>query len=105
VTGPAQVFESPRPIYVKDDKFRQDFSTPAVDTGSRRKKTAKYILSRLESDVSNRDCDPDTDPATIEHILPENPGEEWIGSYPEKRWEEDVYRIGNLTLLESYANR
>ncbi|MEA3412894.1 MAG: DUF262 domain-containing HNH endonuclease family protein [Pseudomonadota bacterium] len=104
-THPSDVFTRLRGIYVKDEKFQQDFSALAVDTGSRRRKTAKYILSRLESDVSSRECDPDTDPATIEHILPENPGEEWIGSYPEKRWDEDVYRIGNLTLLESSANR
>jgi hypothetical protein len=104
-TKPADVFAKLRSIYVDDDKFRHNFAMMSLDTGGRRKKIAKYILARLESDASGRDCDPDTDPATIEHILPENPSRAWENTYPEGRWDEDVYRLGNLTLLESSANR
>jgi hypothetical protein len=104
-TSPAQVFALLQPIYVEDGKFRQDFALLAVETSGQRKKLAKYILARLEEDASGRACDPDTDPASIEHILPEIPPEEWIQDFPRERWEAAVYRLGNLTLLEPAANR
>lgn len=101
---PAAVFTKLRPAYVDDVKFDQDFASFVIDTSGQRRKLAKYILARLESDASNRACDPDTDPATIEHILPENPGPGWE-TVPETYWEASVYRLGNLTLLEASANR
>lgn len=104
-TSPAAVFEPLKPIYVDDGKFRSDFSLLSVTTSGQRKKLAKYILARLESDLSGRFCDADTDPATIEHILPENPSDEWIPTIPREQWESAVYRLGNLTLLEPSANR
>lgn len=103
--GPAAVFERLKPIYVQDGKFVQDFALLATDTGGQRKKLAKYILARLEADASGRACDPDTDPCTIEHILPENPPDYWAEHFPRERWEAAVYRIGNLTLLEPALNR
>jgi hypothetical protein len=102
---PAQVFERLKSIYVDDDKFRQDFALLALDTGSQRKKLAKHILARLEGDASDRACDPDTDPGTIEHILPENPLDDWADYFPREQWDESVYRLGNLTLLEPALNR
>ena len=104
-TTPAAVFERLKPIYVDDGKFRNDFALLSVDTGGQPKKVVKYLLSRLEEDASGRSCDPDTDPATIEHILPENPLDDWSQLFPRERWEAAVYRLGNLTLLESAANR
>lgn len=103
--APAAVFQHLRPIYVEDGKFEQDFVRFVVDTSGQRKKLAKYILSRLEQDASSRAVDPDTDPATIEHMLPENPAEAWEATFPRERWEMAVYRLGNLTLLEPGANR
>jgi hypothetical protein len=69
------------------------------------KKLAKYVLARLETDASGRACDPETDPGTIEHILPENPAQSWTAMFPEQLWEANVYRLGNLTLLEPGLNR
>ncbi|MCC7485537.1 MAG: DUF262 domain-containing protein [Burkholderiales bacterium] len=102
---PGAVFQLVRGVYVDDGKFEQDFGGFAVDTSSQRKRLAKYILSRLEHDASGRAVDPDTDPASIEHILPENPVDSWDASVPRDRWEMLVYRLGNLTLLEPGANR
>jgi hypothetical protein len=104
-TGPADVFRSLESIYVDDDSFKQAFSVLEISTQGQKKKLAKYVLCRLETDVSGRTCDPDTDPATIEHILPENPGSEWEDAIPQEQWEKYVYRVGNLTLLEAGANR
>jgi hypothetical protein len=103
--NPTQVFERLKSIYVEDAKFEQDFALLALDTGNQRKKLAKYILARLEEDASGRACDPDTDPATIEHILPENPLDDWANDFPREHWDEAVYRLGNLTLLDSASNR
>jgi hypothetical protein len=37
--------------------------------------------------------------------LPENPASEWEAMFPREQWEAAVYRLGNLTLLESHLNR
>ena len=104
-TTPAAVFERLRPIYVDDEKMRQDFALLNVKTRGARKKLAKYILARLEHDAAGRPCDPDTDPGTVEHILPENPSETWAEMYPPEKWENSVSRLGNLTLIEAPVNK
>ena len=103
--APAAVFDHLKPIYVDDERTRQNFALLAVNTRGQRKKLAKYILARLEQDAAGRACDPETDPGTIEHILPENPVDAWEEAFPAERWEASVYRLGNLTLLEPAANR
>ena len=102
---PAAVFERLKGVYVDDTKFDRDFAVLSVDTSGQRKKLAKYILARLENDRSGRGCDPETDPATVEHILPENPSDSWTAMFPREQWESSVYRVGNLTLLEAALNR
>ena len=104
-TTPAEVFERLRPIYVADEKMRQDFAGLAVGTSGRQRKLARYILARLEQDAAGKACDPDTDPGTIEHVLPENPSDAWGKVFDPAMWEASAYRLGNLTLLESAANR
>lgn len=102
---PAAVFDKLRSIYVADDKFRQDFSALEVSTSGQRKQLARYILCRLEGDASGYECDHETDPGTIEHILPENPSEQWECAFPRDSWEGRINRLGNLALLESTVNR
>ena len=104
ISTPAGVFDIVRPIYVSDDKMAQDFALLEIDT-RRRRKLAKYVLAKLEEDAGDRACDPSTDPGTIEHVLPENPADVWRETYPSEHWESGMYRLGNLTLLESSANR
>lgn len=103
--SPREVFDKLKPIYIDDAKFEQDFSQLIIETGGRHKKLAKYILAKLEQEAGNRACDPDTDPSTIEHILPENPTDDWSSSFPTDKWEAAIYRLGNLTLLEAAANQ
>ena len=102
---PADVFALLKPLYVDDARMKQDFALLVVDTSGRWDKLTRYMLARLESDASGRSCDPDTDPGTVEHILPENPADSWEESFPHGLWEESIYRLGNLTLLESATNR
>jgi hypothetical protein len=102
---PAEVFGLLRPVYVDDARFEQDFARVAPDSGGQGKKLIRYILARLEGDASGRQCDPDTDPGTIEHILPENPTAVWEADFPREYWDRSVDRLGNLTWLEPALNR
>ena len=102
---PGAVFAHLRPIYVDDDRFESDFGRWTVRTRGQRGRIARYVLARLETDAGERAVDPETDPATVEHVLPENPAGEWAETFPPDRWEAAVGRVGNLTLLERTLNR
>lgn len=102
---PAAVFNALRGIYVDDDKFVRDFSNKEMDTNGRRKKLVKYVLCHLEADASGVARDWETDPGTIEHVLPENPSGSWDEAFSPERQKDFVYRVGNFLLLESSINR
>lgn len=104
-TSPRDVAQRLGSVLVDDRKFEEDFAQFAFESGGQRRKLAKYILARLEEDASQRSCDPETDPASIEHILPENPSSEWDEEFPPETAAANVYRLGNLTLLEKGLNR
>ncbi len=104
-TSPADVFKLIKPVYVDDEKMYQDFSLLVIPPRGLRRKLAKYILARLEQNIRGRSCDFETDPGTIEHIFPENPVGAWQETFPLEIQESSVYRLGNLTLLESSANK
>ena len=82
------VFTLLKPLYVDDARMKQDFALMSVDMGGRWGKLTRYILARLEGDASGRDCDYDTDPFTVEHILPQNPADAWEESIPSGLREE-----------------
>ena len=104
ITTLETIFRELKSIYVPDDNFVSDFTYISVNT-RRNKKLAKYILVNIENHLSGSDYDYDTGDITIEHILPENPSSEWFDNFPEDEMENFVYRLGNLTLLESTKNR
>lgn len=97
------VFEVLESIYVDDARVEADFSMLVVPRS--RKKLAKYVLARLESDLPGHSCDPESDAGTIEHILPESPAADWDDSFPRRARDAATWRLGNLTLLEASANR
>lgn len=97
------VFGELKSVYVEDVQFRQNFAAMAV-AGST-KKLIKYVLARLESDASGRPCDHETDPGTIEHILPQHPSDEWKDAFSDAQQMSATGRLGNLTLLERKVNK
>lgn len=103
--SPREVFQLVKQIYVPDDRFRQDFKDVSKTTKGRGKSLVRYILAKLESEISGRPVDFETDSGTIEHILPENAGRDWAEVFPAEQQESYAYRLGNLTLLESNLNR
>lgn len=102
---PAQVFQILRQVYVDDERFGADFAEWEVQTRGQRKTLVRYVLCRLEADASGRPIQFDTDPATIEHVLPENADQGWDESIPTDKQPGYVYRLGNLSLLEAAINR
>lgn len=104
-TTPAAVFERLQSIYVSDEAFQGDFQLLSLNTRGQGKSLARYILARLEEDVSGREYSPDTDRSTIEHVFPENPESGDWEDFPPKHRDDFVSRLGNLTLLEAPVNR
>lgn len=92
-------------VFVDDAKFGQDFASMSIEAHGAGKRLAKYVLAKLESDLSGNSLDPDTDPSTIEHVLPENASEAWGATFSEEQREMNLDRLGNLTLLEAPLNR
>lgn len=91
-------------IMVEDAVFENAFMDKAFPYNSRNAKIVRYILGNIETykGSSNR-IGFDNDDATIEHILPQNPSEDW--HIEESQVVRYVYRIGNICLLERRLNR
>ncbi|MDZ4350376.1 MAG: DUF262 domain-containing HNH endonuclease family protein [Xanthomonadaceae bacterium] len=105
VRTPAQALSVLRRLYPTDDKFERDFAELTLPTGGQRLRLVRYVLCKIESATAQRHCDWLSDPATIEHVLPENPDESWAKVISPERQSQFVYRLGNLTLLEKRLNR
>ena len=102
IKSPKAAFDAIASVYVKDDKFKQDFSLLAVSS-KQNKGLIKYILRYLEKATSGRDITEDS--FSIEHILPQNPDELWRESFGEEKLADTFSdRIGNLTPLERDLN-
>ncbi|OOB84188.1 hypothetical protein BZL53_03720 [Flavobacterium columnare] len=100
------IFNEIRELYISDADFKNDFSTLKLYSYGRTKKLARYILFELENNLmQGGDRDYELDPATIEHILPENAGANWDNDFSQIIQPNYIYRLGNYTLLEDHINR
>ena len=104
LTTASLIAKEVKALYTSDKDFKNDFSTTAIST-KRGKKLVRYILFEIENHLAQTDTDYEDSPATIEHILPENAGDEWVANFPVSIQESLVYRLGNYTLLEDDKNR
>jgi hypothetical protein len=102
---PAEVIAALRDVYPDDNRFKSAFSEKELrTTNSRNKKVVRYILFEIERQRSGQDFDFESAAYNLEHILPEHPSEAW--SYiDESKQERLIYRIGNITPLETSRNR
>jgi hypothetical protein len=64
----------------------------------------RYILFKIERHLSDIQYDYNSDKYNIEHVLPQNPEDNWP-DYTEQQVDNYLYRIGNMTLLAAGANR
>ena len=91
-------------IYVDDNEFLPIFNHKSFVENSRNNKIVRYILGKYERfKGGSRDVNFNSETDTVEHILPQNPGEEWGDNNYE--FDSLIYRLGNLCLLEKAYNR
>ena len=94
-----------RPVYPDDQEFRAAFTDKSLrTTSSRNNKVVRFILFRLEAQLSGQSLDFESAKYGIEHILPENPGDGW-DQFDDQQQEASTYRLGNLTILATADNR
>lgn len=104
-TNANEVLRELRSVYPSDNVFKASFSTKRFDTtNSRNKQIVRYILAKLDAQISAQAFSMPGPEITIEHILPENPHDNWR-QFNDVEAAAEVYRIGNMTLLEGDLNR
>jgi len=91
-------------IYIEDDSFKNDFSKKSFNT-RQHNGLVKYILAKLEVQAGGTEPELNSKNLTVEHILPENPTEEWAEVFAARDMAPYIGRIGNLTLLEAGKNK
>jgi len=100
----AAVRHTLRPIYIPDEEFEADFSTLRLRNRNTSGKRLRYILARIEKQLSGTDINDEGMAATVEHILPENPGEVGWEHFTVEAHERSYERVGNYSLLERGLN-
>jgi hypothetical protein len=105
LAGLAPILTALKPIYIGDAQFKAAFVEKVIrTTNTRNKRVVRYLLCALEKQTSGNDHDADSDSFNIEHILPQNPGEGW-NQFRDEDAEIMTYRLGNMTLMQTGANR
>lgn len=105
IASPAEVIASLSEVYPEDNQFKAAFAEKEFrTTNSRNKKVVRYMLFEIERQRSGQDFDFESATYNLEHILPEHPSECW-DFVDESKQERLIYRIGNMTPLETSRNR
>ncbi|MGK7878975.1 MAG: DUF262 domain-containing protein [Crocosphaera sp.] len=100
-----EVLEALRELYPEDLLFQAAFSEKELrTTNSRNKKIVRYILFEIEKQRYEHAFDFESATYNLEHILPENPDQTW-DYIEEPQQERLIYRLGNMTPLETARNR
>ena len=104
-TAHSQVEEALRRIYPDDAQFKGAFVEKELKTtASRNKKVVRYLLYEIERQCSGQMFDAESATYNLEHILPENPSEDW-NYIDEAKQNRLIYRLGNMTPLETGPNK
>lgn len=93
-----------RAIYIPDDEFEADFSALRLRNRGTSGKRLRYLLAKVEHQLSGADITDEGMTATVEHILPENPGEVGWEQFTPDAHERSFERVGNYSLLERGLN-
>jgi hypothetical protein len=101
----APVLQAMRGIYPDDKTFHAAFSDKTIrTTDARNNRVVRFILCALEKHLSGQDLSFTSDAFGVEHVLPQNAPDGW-GEFSNDEAETLTYRLGNMTLLETAANR
>ena len=94
-----------RSVYPDDAAFKASFAEKSIrTTDSRNNRVVRYILCALETHLTQQAYDFASDAFNIEHVLPQRAPDNW-GGIGNDDAEALVYRLGNMTLLQSGVNR
>jgi hypothetical protein len=101
----ADVMTALMEVYPDDAQFKAAFAEKELrTTNSRNKKVVRYILFEIERQQSGQNFEFESATYNLEHILPENPSEDWA-HIEESKQDRLIYRIGNMTPMEASGNR
>ncbi|MEE9130372.1 MAG: DUF1524 domain-containing protein [Phycisphaerales bacterium] len=102
LSTPADLAKAMRKVAPPDEEFQSEFATATVS----RNYIARYYLRALELQYRKQDSilipDDDSEKVNLEHVMPQNPGEDWTIDKVKARLL--VKRIGNLALLDKTTN-
>lgn len=105
LTGLGPTLLGMRAIYVEDKPFRITFAEKVMrTTDSRNNRVVRFILCALEQHLSRQEYNLTSDSFNIEHVLPQKAPDGW-GCFSNEEADALVYRLGNMTLMQSSANR
>jgi len=99
------IFNKLKSVYVSDEAFENAFSAKSIATKGKGVKLVRYILFSLENQISSKKYDFSDSSITIEHILPENPSQDWETHFNIEEQFQYMFRLGNYTLLEESKNK
>ncbi|WP_417908578.1 DUF262 domain-containing protein [Candidatus Electronema sp. PJ] len=104
-SSPLEFFAALREVYPDDQQFKAAFAEKEFKTtNSRNKKVVRYLLFEIERQLYQNDFELESALYSVEHILPEHPSEAW-SFMDEAKQEQMIYRIGNMTPLETGRNK
>jgi hypothetical protein len=93
-------------IYPSDAQFKGAFGEKVLKTTqTRNKRVVRYMLCAIEHHLTGIVLDFDSASFNIEHILPENPQSGTWPDFTDAQQDQFVYRLGNMTLLQTGQNR
>jgi len=96
--------ESLKKLIPQNDEFKDKFGIATISKA----KYARYFLQAIENYKRGADnpellVNANPDSVNLEHILPQNPGNNWL-NFTENEANTYVKRIGNLTLMKTKEN-
>ena len=95
----ADLLQHLQPHYPNDEVFAANFAR-YICPSSANPRMGRHIMLALENGKFSGD---DSD-CTLEHILPQNPGDGWK-EFDARKTQSYIWRIGNLALLDAKSNR
>jgi Protein of unknown function DUF262/Protein of unknown function (DUF1524) len=101
------IFQQLKEVYPKDRDFERAFAEKSFTASNA--KLARYILSEINSNYTDNKelvANPNATELNLEHILPQKPIDKWLTEFsnPDDA-NQYIYRLGNMTLLDSSVNR
>lgn len=101
-----ELFEKIVKLYPEDDFFFESFQKKIITKENA--DLARYILREINSYYTGHRelvANPNASEVNLEHILPQRPNETWLAKFSKTDFSHYIYRLGNLTLLDSKINR